>query len=99
MKFRRIDPIVVLSEVSKAVCDMISIRSLMDLGKSSTEIATTLKMNEYKVKLYLRAIGHRTAASLGETLEKCRRLDLAGKTGAADYSGLERLIAEESLRT
>ena len=46
MKFRRIDPIVVLSEVSKVVCDMVSIRSMMDSGKASPEIASVLKMNE-----------------------------------------------------
>jgi hypothetical protein len=45
---------------------------------------------------FIRATARRTAASLAETLEKCRRLDLAGKSGTADYSGLERLIAEEA---
>lgn len=92
MKFRRIDPIVVLSEVSKAVCDMISIRSLMDLGKSSTEIATTLKMNEYKVKIYMSAVANQSMKKLRRTLELCTEADIALKLSPQGYMAIERLV-------
>jgi DNA polymerase-3 subunit delta len=92
MKFRRIDPIVVLSEVSKAVCDMISIRSLMDLGKSSAEIATTLKMNEYKVKIYMSAVANQPMKKLRRTLELCTEADIALKLSPQGYMAIERLV-------
>ena len=99
MKARRIDAAIIFGSVFRLFSDLYTVALLREGGLPPDGIAKRTGLHEYKVKLYLRAIGHRTAASLGETLEKCRRLDLAGKTGAADYSGLERLIAEESLRT
>ena len=92
MKFRRIDPIVVLSEVSKVVCDMISIRSLMDSGKSSSEIATTLKMNEYKVKIYMSAVAAQPMKKLRRTLELCTEADIALKLSPQGYMAIERLV-------
>ena len=92
MKFRRIDPIVVLSEVSKAVCDMISIRSLMDSGRSSSEIATTLKMNEYKVKIYMSAVASQPMKKLRRTLELCTEADISLKLSPQGYMAIERLV-------
>ena len=92
MKFRRVDPIVVLSEVSKAVCDMISIRSLMDLGRSSSEIATTLKMNEYKVKIYMSAVAAQPMKKLRRTLELCTEADISLKLSPQGYMAIEKLV-------
>ena len=92
MKFRRIDPIVVLSEVSKAVCDMVSIRSLMDSGKSSAEISSTLKMNEYKVKIYMSAVASQPMKKLRHTLEMCTEADIALKLSPQGYMAIERLV-------
>ncbi len=92
MKFRRIDPIVVLSEVSSTVCEMISVRSLMDSGKNSAEIASALKKNEYRVKLYMSAVKDQSMKKLRRTLELCTEADLALKRSPQGYMAIEKLI-------
>ena len=96
MKNRRMDPSLIFGSVFRLFCDLFAVALLREEGLSPAAIRERTGLHEYKVTLYLRATARRTAASLGVTLEKCRRLDLAGKSGTADYSGLERLIAEES---
>lgn len=96
LKNRRVDPSLIFGSVFRLFCDLFSVALLREEGLSPAAIREKTGLHEYKVTLYLRATGRRSAASLGATLEKCRRLDLAGKSGAADYSGLERLIAEEA---
>lgn len=96
MKNRRLDPSLIFGSVFRLFCDLFSIALLREEGLTPAAIRERTGLHEYKVTLYLRATANRTAASLGDTLEKCRRLDLAGKSGTADYSGLERLIAEEA---
>ena len=96
MKNRRLDPSLIFGSVFRLFCDLFTVALLREEGLTPAAIREKTGLHEYKVTLYLRATARRTAASLGETLEKCRRLDLAGKSGNADYSGLERLIAEEA---
>ena len=96
MKNRRIDAAIIFGSVFRLFSDLYTVALLREAGLAPDAIAKRAGIHEYKTKLYLRAIGRRTAESLGLTLEKCRRLDLAGKSGTADYSGLERLIAEEA---
>ena len=96
MKNRRIDAAIIFGSVFRLFSDLYTVALLREAGLASDAIAKRASIHEYKAKLYLRSIGRRTAESLGATLEKCRRLDLAGKSGVADYSGLERLIAEET---
>lgn len=96
MKNRRIAPQKILASVFHLFCDLYTVALLREEGLSPFDIHKKTGLHEYKVSLYLRAASHRTAASLGATLEKCRALDLMGKSGVADFSGLERLIAEEA---
>ena len=96
LKNRRVDPSLIFGSVFRLFCDLFSVALLREEGLSPAAIRERTGLHEYKITLYLRATGRRSAASLGKTLEKCRRLDLAGKAGTADYSGLERLIAEEA---
>ena len=96
MKNRRLDPSLIFGSVFRLFCDLFAVALLREEGLTPTAIREKTGLHEYKVTLYLRATARRTAASLAATLEKCRRLDLAGKSGTADYAGLERLIAEEA---
>ena len=96
MKNRRLDPSLIFGSVFRLFCDLYAVALLREEGLTPAAIREKTGLHEYKVTLYLRATASRTAASLAATLEKCRRLDLAGKSGTADYAGLERLIAEEA---
>ncbi len=96
MKNRRLDPSLIFGSVFRLFCDLFSVALLREEGLSPAAIREKTGLHEYKVTLYLRATQKKNAAALARTLEKCRRLDLAGKSGAVDYAGLERLIAEEA---
>ena len=91
MKFRRIEPVIVLSEVTRVICDLVSVKSMLDEGKSTFEISSALKMNEYKVKMYASGAGGRSSSKLRRTLALCTEADLSMKLGGG-YAVLERLI-------
>ncbi len=95
MKNRRVDPTLIFGSVFRLFCDLLAVARLREEGLNPAAIRTATGLHEYKVTLYLRALGNRNAARLERTLQKCRELDLAAKMGAVNYSGLERLIAEE----
>ena len=92
MKFRRVDPVIILSEVTRVVCDLVSVKSMMDEGASSFEIASSLKMNEYKVKVYMTGAANKPWAKLKRALELSEEADLAMKLGGG-YAVIEQLLS------
>ncbi len=90
MKFRRVDPIIIMSEIVSNICDALSVELLAADGLTSREISEMLKMHEYKVSLILRS--RRGVERLKIMLEKCRSADLEIKLSRDGYSVLEKLI-------
>ena len=56
------------------------------------EIASTLKMNEYKARLYLNGAATKSAKKLLRAVELCSEADLALKLSPQGYVAIERLI-------
>lgn len=92
LKFRRVEPVIVMGEVSATICDMIRVKALVKDGMSPTAIATAFKMSEYKVKRYVAGVKDVPEQKLYRALELCSEADLALKSSAADYSAIERFI-------
>lgn len=93
LKLRRMEPLYVLSEVSRVVCDLLAIRTMSDGGQTAAEIASALKMHEYRVGLYLRQARKTDAVLLQNAVTACQIADRALKRSAADgYGVIERLI-------
>lgn len=92
MKFRRVDPIVLLSEVSRVVCDLVSVKALADEGCSASEISSLLKMNEYKTRLYVQGAAGKSMQKLKEAVGLCNEADIALKLSAQGYLPIERLV-------
>lgn len=92
MKFRRVDPVIILSEVSRAVCEMTYIKTLQCQGLPASEICAVLKMNEYKARLYLTGAGGKSMKKLRRAVELCSEADLALKQSSKEYIAIERLI-------
>lgn len=92
MKFRRIEPIIILSEVARVVCDLVSVKALLDEGMTAVQIAAALKMNEYKAKLYANAASGKSQDKLRRALLLCSEADLSLKLSMQGYAALERLI-------
>ncbi len=92
MKFRRVDPIILLSEVSRVVCDLISVKALIEEGCSVSEAASILKMNEYKTKLYAQGAAGKSMERLKNAVELCSEADIAVKLSPQGYIAIEKLV-------
>jgi len=93
MKFNRIDPIIVLSEVSKTVCDMLAVKVMQLDGRSTGEMANALKMrSDYKARIYAAACASKPKEKLERALLLCSEADLNLKLSPQGYIAIERLI-------
>ena len=93
MKFRRVDPIILMSEVSRVICDLISVKALVEAGCSVSEIQSTLKFkSEYKTKLYVQGAAGKSMKKLKEALALCCEADIALKQSAQGYIPIEKLV-------
>ncbi len=91
-KFNRVEPVILLSEISKVICDLAVVKSMLSAGKTPKEISLSLKMNEYKVKIYANAANSKSDEKLSEALARCAEADKAIKNSAGGYDVLEQLL-------
>ena len=92
-KLRRVEPLMILSEASRVLASLCAIRTLADAGHTGEEIAASLHMNPYQVKLYLRVARAAEPGVLSAAVDACAQADAALKRSAADgYQLIERLI-------
>ncbi len=93
-RFRRVDPLMILGDVTRVICDMIAIRSMTQEGLPTAEIASTLKMHEYKVGLYQKNLRSTTEERLLRALDACTSADRSLKLSPTGYAPLEELICK-----
>ena len=92
MKFRRVDPIIILSEISRVVSELISVKAMLEEGKSTFEISSAFRMNEYRAKMYVSGASGKSIKKLKRALELCSEADIALKLSPQGYSAIERFI-------
>lgn len=93
LKFERKDPLLIMGELSRTLCDMQAMRLYLDAGKSVKEIAKLLgNMHEYKAGLLARAVSRAEPARLSRAVELCAEADAALKRSSNDYAPIEKLI-------
>lgn len=92
MRFRREEPVMILSEISRVLYDLVAVKSLQREGMTAGEIAALMKMNEYRVKLYCSSAAGKSMKRLRRAVELCSDADLALKQSPQGYQALERLI-------
>ena len=90
MKKKKTEPIFIMGEVSKTVCELVSVQILLSDGLTLKEIAKILGIHEYKVSILAKNAGN--IQNPRRLLEKCRDADKDMKTGAEGYILLEKLI-------
>ena len=93
---RRVDPMVVLGQVSRLISDLASVACLLEEGTPPSGVASTLGMNEYRAKLYIGCVGKRRPEQFRELLAQCREMDLASKRGADPLIQIERFLSTAS---
>ncbi len=95
LKNRRVDPTAVFGMVAKTFDDLLSVSMLLWDGVGVAEIESSLKMNPYKVKIYLSAAKKYTPASLAEITAELTRADADSKYGGVTgYTAIELFLAK-----
>ena len=92
MKFKRVEPVIVFSEVCRVIYDLFMIKILQEEGLPVSEIARTIKANEYKVKIYASTCANKSRASFERAIRLCSEADIALKRHSQGYAAIERLI-------
>lgn len=92
LKFRRTEPIIVLSEITRVFCDLLAVKAMAADSAPAAQIASALKMHEYKVGLYQRAAAALSWDRLRTAMDLCAEADTALKSSPQGYLTLERLI-------
>ena len=93
MKFRRIEPVIILSEVSRVICDLVSVKALIEQNVPQMDIAKLLfKSNDYKTKIYVKGASAKSMQKLKRALELCSEADLSLKLSPQGYIAIEKLI-------
>lgn len=93
MKFRRVEPLFVLSEVIRTGCDMLSVLLLAGEGKTNAEISRAMNgLHEYVVGRYRTSAKSAGEAALRRMIAACSEADRALKLSPQGYLALEQLI-------
>ena len=93
MRFNRIEPVIILSELSKTLCDMFAIKLMLKDGTSNAEMTKIIKSRaEYRTKLYASAVASKSEEKLRRTVMLCSEADLSLKLSLQGYTAIERLI-------
>ncbi len=90
MKGRRLEPILIISEITKTVCEMLTVAVLKADGLTQREISLETNIHEYRVGVILRTLPDESMCKL--MLSRCRDADLEIKSSRDGYAVLERLI-------
>ena len=93
MKIRRVDPMVIMGMIAKTFDDLASVALLLSEGRGADSINEVLKMNEYKLKIYVTAAKRYGAERLSEILSAFAKADAGSKFGGVTgYTAVELFL-------
>ena len=92
MKRQRIEPTIIMGDISRVFCDMLTVRRLSDEGLRAAAIAQLTRIHEYRVGLYLNGVASTDAGILRDIVGRCSEADMAVKLSGRGYEPIERLI-------
>ena len=94
MKYNRVEPVIVLSEISRVISDLALVKALSSAGKTAFEINNLLKMrSEYKAKVYIAGAASKSEEKLKAAIELCAEADRLLKSSGGGYDVIEQLLA------
>ncbi len=91
-KKRKEEPYAILASLSRVVSDLLTVCALAEGGADKAEIASLLKMHEYKASLYIRSAKQFGRPRLAAALKRCLAADQLSKTMSLGYIPLERFV-------
>ena len=94
MKLRRVEPTIIMGMIARTYDDLSAVAHLLDEGLGSAGINEILKMNEYKLKMYVSAAKRYGADRLSEILRSLAETDAGSKYGGVTgYTAIELFIS------
>ena len=95
MKLRRVDPTIIMGMVARTFDDLSAVAHLLDEGLGTQAINDLLKMNEYKLKMYMNAAKRYSAGRLSEIISSLAETDASSKYGGVTgYTAIELFISK-----
>lgn len=99
LRLRKEKPEIILSGITRVICDLCAVKALLESGASSQTVAQRLKMHSYKAGLYVKSASRTDSAKLRRLASICYDADIRIKTTPLDsYGVLDRLTVEASMR-
>ncbi len=95
LKFRRVDPLIIFGDISRTICDILTIKRLIDDGMTCADIGKAKIMNEYRAKIYARAAQKTDYKTLYRRIELCAETDRRLKLSPQGYGAIEMFICSE----
>ena len=93
MKYNRVEPVIILSEISRVIYDLSLVKALTSAGKTPFEVASILKINEYKSRLYVAKAASKSDERLSSAIKLCAEADRSLKLSGSGYEILEQLLS------
>ena len=95
MKSKRVDPIIIVSMISRIFSELLSVASMLSEGLDADDIEKATKMHSYKVKMYMGAAKKFGMDKLRAALDEICRADAGLKYGSiTGYTAIELLIGK-----
>ena len=93
MKFRRADPVVVLADVSRTICDLMAVKAMLSEGVPQFEIGRILfRSSDYRTKIHVAGALRTSMERLRRAVDLCSEADLLLKLSPQGYMAIEKLI-------
>ena len=93
MKFKQIDPLMIMGELSGIFSDLLKIKIMLNAGKNNHQIATDTGINIHKVGIYVNSARRMDLERLQKTVALTTEADLAMKFRFdSGYLHIEKLI-------
>ena len=88
----RIEPVIVLAEISNVIYDIIAIKSMIASGMSRDEIAALTRLKDYPLRLRTEAAYKFSSELLSALLKEIMTADRNLKSGISGYGGIEKIV-------
>ncbi len=99
LRLKKEKPEIILSGISKVICELCAVKALMESGSGSQMIAQKLKMHPFKAGLYMKSASAADSDKLKRLAAICYDADIRIKSTPLDsYGVLDRLTVEAAMR-
>ncbi len=94
MKIQRIDPGVIMGMIARTYDDMLLVAHLLDEGRDARDLESLLKMNPYKLRIYVSAVRRYGVQLLSEITASLAETDAGSKFGGiTGYTAIELFVS------